>query len=117
MNLNSINPDTASTSVHNAKYDKKMTGTTTNNDNSTDDKVCYRCGETFTKRHQSKCKAIDAECNFCDKQGTSQNVARRLESSQKKGTRKKILQTRKFMYLQTTMMRMDSWSMDSICKN
>ena len=45
MNLNSINPDTAQTSVHYAKYDKKMKGTTT--------KICYRFA-TDVEKHLPK---------------------------------------------------------------
>ena len=64
--------------VHYASYKKnqksrKKTSTEQNTDSK---RLCYRCGEPYSKEHEPKCRAQNATCNACGKEGHFQKVCR-----------------------------------------
>ena len=77
--VNSTPPITPS-QVHYASYEnnkksKKKPPSSEQNTNSTS-KLCYRCGEPYSKEHEPVCRAQEAFCNGCGKKGHFQIVCR-----------------------------------------
>ena len=77
--VNSTPPITPS-QVHYASYEnnkksKKKPPSSKQNTNSTS-KLCYRCGEPYSKEHEPVCRAQEAFCNGCGKKGHFQIVCR-----------------------------------------
>ena len=69
--INSSQPDSTA-QVHYASYEKnqksrKKTSTEQNTDSTNSKRLCYRCGEPYSKEHKPKCRAQNATCNACGK--------------------------------------------------
>ena len=69
-------------SVHYASYEnnkkskKKPHSTEQNTDSTNSKRLCYRCGDPYSKEHEPVCRAQEAFCNGCGKKGHLLQVCR-----------------------------------------
>ena len=84
--------------VHYASYEKnqksrKKTSTEQITDSTNSKRLCYRCGEPYSKEHEPKCRAQNATCNACGKKGHFQKVCRTTGKQKSSSTKKAYVHT------------------------
>ena len=79
--------------VHYTSYEKnqksrKKTSTKQNTDSTNSKRLCYGCREPYSKEHEPVCKAQNATCNACGKNGHFQKVCRTTGKQKSSSTKK-----------------------------
>ena len=72
---------------HGKKHVEASSGTGTGT-SSNSKKLCYRCGDPFSKEHAEHCKAKNATCRSCNKVGHYAKCCKKTGNFPKKGTKK-----------------------------
>ena len=87
-------------SVHYVKYDakkgkkgkkprgRKPVEASSSNSSSNSKKLCYRCGDPFSKEHAEHCKAKSATCRSCNKVGHYAKCCKKTGNFPKKGSKR-----------------------------